>query len=50
LIDQLARGGRLVIPVGTDEQELRVFERTAGGVKERRLEAARFVPLRAGKG
>ncbi len=50
LLDQLARGGRLVIPVGTDEQELRVFERTAGGVKERRLDAARFVPLRAGKG
>ena len=50
LLDQLARGGRLVIPVGTDEQELRVFERTAGGVKERRLDGARFVPLRAGKG
>jgi protein-L-isoaspartate(D-aspartate) O-methyltransferase len=50
LLDQLARGGRLVIPVGTDEQELRVFERTAGGTKERRLDAARFVPLRAGKG
>ena len=50
LLDQLARGGRLVIPVGTDEQELRVFERTAGGVKERRLDAARFVPLRSGKG
>ncbi len=50
LLEQLARGGRLVIPVGTDEQELHVFERTAGGVKERRLDAARFVPLRAGKG
>jgi protein-L-isoaspartate(D-aspartate) O-methyltransferase len=51
LLDQLARGGRLVIPVGTDEQELRVFERAAGGrVKESRLDGARFVPLRAGKG
>jgi len=50
LLDQLARGGRLVIPVGIDEQELRVFERTAAGVKERKLENARFVPLKAGKG
>jgi protein-L-isoaspartate(D-aspartate) O-methyltransferase len=50
LVDQLARGGRLVMPVGTDEQELRVFERTAAGVRETRLAAARFVPLRAGKG
>jgi protein-L-isoaspartate(D-aspartate) O-methyltransferase len=50
LREQLARGGRLVIPVGTDDQELRVVERTAGGYRERRLAAARFVPLRAGKG
>jgi protein-L-isoaspartate(D-aspartate) O-methyltransferase len=50
LLDQLVRGGRLVIPVGTDEQELRLFERTAAGVKERKLEPARFVPLRTGKG
>jgi protein-L-isoaspartate(D-aspartate) O-methyltransferase len=51
LIDQLARGGRLVIPVGTDDQELRIVERTlAGGITERRLDAVRFVPLRAGKG
>jgi protein-L-isoaspartate(D-aspartate) O-methyltransferase len=50
LREQLARGGRLVIPVGTDDQELRVVERTAGGYRETRLEAARFVPLRAGKG
>lgn len=49
LLDQLARGGRLVIPVGVDEQELRVFERTVAGVKERRLDGARFVPLKAGK-
>ncbi|MGH8682722.1 MAG: protein-L-isoaspartate(D-aspartate) O-methyltransferase [Burkholderiales bacterium] len=50
LREQLARGGRLVIPVGTDDQELRVVERTARGYRETRLEAARFVPLRAGKG
>jgi protein-L-isoaspartate(D-aspartate) O-methyltransferase len=50
LREQLARGGRLVIPVGTDDQELRVIERTAAGDRETRLDAARFVPLRAGKG
>jgi protein-L-isoaspartate(D-aspartate) O-methyltransferase len=50
LLDQLARGGRLVIPVGTDEQQLRVFERTAGGFRESRMDAVRFVPLRVGKG
>ncbi len=50
LREQLAGGGRLVIPVGTDDQELRVVERTARGYRETRLEAARFVPLRAGKG
>jgi len=51
LAEQLSRGGRLVIPVGTDEQQLRVIERTAGGrLIESRLDAVRFVPLRAGKG
>jgi len=51
LIDQLADGGRLIIPVGAAEQELRVIERTAAGkLKDRRLDAVHFVPLRAGKG
>jgi protein-L-isoaspartate(D-aspartate) O-methyltransferase len=50
LLDQLARGGRLVLPVGTDEQQLRVFERTASGFRESRMDAVRFVPMRVGKG
>jgi protein-L-isoaspartate(D-aspartate) O-methyltransferase len=51
LAEQLALGARLVIPVGTDHQELRVIERTANGrLDERRLDAVRFVPLRTGKG
>ncbi len=51
LREQLAQqGGRLVLPVGTDAQELRVIERTAGGYRETRLDAVRFVPLRTGKG
>jgi protein-L-isoaspartate(D-aspartate) O-methyltransferase len=49
LADQLARGGRLAIPVGTDQQELWVVERTARDFKESRLDSVRFVPLRAGK-
>jgi protein-L-isoaspartate(D-aspartate) O-methyltransferase len=50
LLDQLGRGARLVIPVGTATQELRVIERTAAGFRESRLDAVKFVPLRAGKG
>jgi protein-L-isoaspartate(D-aspartate) O-methyltransferase len=50
LAGQLAPGGRLVLPVGTDAQELRVVERTARGYEEHRLDAVRFVPLRAGRG
>jgi protein-L-isoaspartate(D-aspartate) O-methyltransferase len=50
LQEQLARGGRLVIPVGTESQELTLIERTASGLRETRLAAVRFVPLRMGKG
>jgi protein-L-isoaspartate(D-aspartate) O-methyltransferase len=47
LIDQLAPGGRLVIPVGTDQQELRVLTRvgTGDGVSVERVLAVRFVPM-----
>jgi len=50
LQEQLALGGRLVIPVGTESQELTLIERTASGLRETRLDAVRFVPLRMGKG
>jgi protein-L-isoaspartate(D-aspartate) O-methyltransferase len=50
LLDQIAVGGRLVMPVGTAAQHLLLVERTAQGHKETRLEAVRFVPLRLGKG
>lgn len=46
LLDQLARDGRLVIPIGDLAlQELVVVERTDGGYRERREGTCRFVPL-----
>jgi protein-L-isoaspartate(D-aspartate) O-methyltransferase len=45
---QLAVGGRMVLPVGTQEQYLYLVERTESGFKETRLEAVKFVPLLAG--
>lgn len=48
LKEQLAAGGRLVIPVGTDEQWLHVVERTTTGFTDERRDAVRFVPLLPG--
>lgn len=48
LIDQLAVGGRMVIPVGTSEQVLHLIERTAQGVQKTALEPVKFVPLLGG--
>lgn len=46
LIDQLAEGGRLVIPVGSPQQQelLRIVKRE-GGTSDQSLRACRFVPL-----
>lgn len=48
LIDQLAEGGRLVMPVGEQEQQLVVVDRHADGVDRREVAAVRFVPLVGG--
>lgn len=48
LKDQLAPGGRLVLPVGTHDQFLYVVDRTEDGFVETRHEAVRFVPLVSG--
>lgn len=48
LLAQLAPGGRLVIPVGTGAQELRLLVRTPGGVETRRVVPVRFVPMVGG--
>lgn len=45
LIDQLALGGKLVIPVGSALQELLEVTKTADGVVERRVLPVRFVPM-----
>lgn len=45
LREQLAVGGRMVIPVGDQEQELRVIENTAEGWTEESVLPVRFVPL-----
>lgn len=49
LIEQLAVGGRLVIPVGGDKQSLRVIERSHSGVEEQVLDPVSFVPLLPGQ-
>jgi protein-L-isoaspartate(D-aspartate) O-methyltransferase len=45
LVDQLAAGGKMVVPVGTGEQEMVIVEKTAAGVVEKRTIAVRFVPM-----
>ncbi|MFV0476934.1 MAG: protein-L-isoaspartate(D-aspartate) O-methyltransferase [Parahaliea sp.] len=48
LLEQLAPGGRLVIPVGGEEQSLQVVTRTLEGFSASVVEAVRFVPLLSG--
>ncbi|MDR2839630.1 MAG: protein-L-isoaspartate(D-aspartate) O-methyltransferase [Azonexus sp.] len=48
LLQQLAPGGRLVLPVGATEQHLSLIEHSSQGFVEKRLDAVRFVPLLAG--
>jgi protein-L-isoaspartate(D-aspartate) O-methyltransferase len=46
LADQLAPGGRMVVPVGDADQHLVVLERKADGkIRQTELEPVRFVPL-----
>ena len=48
LLLQLGIGGRMVIPVGTDEQILYLIERTETEYIKTKLEAVKFVPLLGG--
>jgi protein-L-isoaspartate(D-aspartate) O-methyltransferase len=45
LLEQLAEGGRLVIPVGSDTQILKVITRTGNEYNEKQIEMVKFVPL-----
>jgi protein-L-isoaspartate(D-aspartate) O-methyltransferase len=49
LLEQLAVGGRMVLPLGSQDQYLCLIERDAQGCRETRLEAVKFVPLLTGK-
>ena len=51
LVDELAPGGRLIIPLGRaedDYQDLRVYQLESGELTSRSLFPVRFVPLRTG--
>jgi len=45
LLEQLADGGRLVIPVGEQTQILKIITRQGDTFDEQQIEAVRFVPL-----
>jgi protein-L-isoaspartate(D-aspartate) O-methyltransferase len=45
LIEQLKVGGRMVIPVGDESQELLLIEKTETGITKKRITAVRFVPM-----
>jgi protein-L-isoaspartate(D-aspartate) O-methyltransferase len=49
LREQLAVGGRMVMPVGMQAQWLYLIERDAHGFRETQLEPVKFVPLLIGK-
>jgi protein-L-isoaspartate(D-aspartate) O-methyltransferase len=49
LLEQLAVGGRMVLPLGSNEQTLLLVERDEQGFRETRLETVKFVPLLLGR-
>ncbi|WP_373095705.1 protein-L-isoaspartate(D-aspartate) O-methyltransferase [Zhongshania sp.] len=50
LLEQLALGGRLVMPIGPQgkQQSLYIFDKTEEGIQEQVIEPVLFVPLLAG--
>ncbi|UTH72414.1 protein-L-isoaspartate(D-aspartate) O-methyltransferase [Chromobacterium sp. IIBBL 290-4] len=50
LVEQLAEGGKLVLPLGESEQHLWLIEKTAQGIQKSRLDPVKFVPLLNGRG
>ena len=46
LIDQLDKGGRMFIPVGTWDQWIKVIDKdNQGNIKEKKVMGVRYVPL-----
>lgn len=45
LIEQLAEGGRMIVPVGSGDQYLELLTRRGGAVERRELIGVRFVPM-----
>ena len=45
LVEQLADGGRMIVPVGVYEQYLRLVTKRGGEVEERDMIGVRFVPM-----
>jgi protein-L-isoaspartate(D-aspartate) O-methyltransferase len=46
LVDQLADGGRMIVPVGSlEEQTLKLVTKRGAGVETKEIAAVRFVPL-----
>lgn len=49
LVSQLAEGGRLIMPIGDNEQHLWLIENTSSGLQKTRLDPVKFVPLLPGR-
>lgn len=45
LINHLALGGRMIVPVGDEDQNLLLLSKTSSGVEQRTLMSVRFVPM-----
>lgn len=45
LVEQLKKGGKLVIPVGDIYQELKVYTKTEGGIETKDIIPVQFVPM-----
>ena len=48
LLQQLAMNGKMILPIGDEDQALCLVERTPRGFRETWLDPVRFVPLREG--
>ncbi|ORT52147.1 protein-L-isoaspartate O-methyltransferase [Vibrio sp. qd031] len=48
LVEQLNDGGKMVIPIGTEQQSLYLIEKSNGVVTHQMIEPVKFVPLVAG--